>query len=208
MARHCRTRHPWLPVARRGRPKLTPDNPHADHEAQAVLEVVASTDGREHLTPSTGVVPSTGVALSPLDLLATVASAATPLPTNDQSTVQMAPTSDPGVAKAPPAVPQDQAAADAKEVSAMDVTPARSTGVAPALPRPIEPRHPPAAASDADDEQTMEIAPAPSTGTAADPPSTGTDTGTHASGELPIFLFQSHFHFLFQICLATLYLML
>ena len=55
------------------------------------------------------------------------------------------------------------------DVLAMDVTPARSTGVAPALPRPIVPRHPPAAASDADDEQTTETVAAPNTGPAADP---------------------------------------
>ena len=83
MARHCRTRHPWLPVARQGRPKLTPENRYADHEAQALVEVVASTNGREQLAPCTGVLPNTSVDLSPLDLLATVASAATPLPTND-----------------------------------------------------------------------------------------------------------------------------
>ena len=105
MARHCRTRPMWLPVARQGRPKLTPENRHADHEAQALVEVVASTNGREQLAPCTGVLPNTSVDLSPLDLLATVASAATPLPTNDQSIVKMTPTSDPGVAPAPPSVP-------------------------------------------------------------------------------------------------------
>ena len=74
------------PVAARGSarsPKLTPENRYADHEAQALVEVVASTNGREQLAPCTGVLPNTSVDLSPLDLLATVASAATPLPTND-----------------------------------------------------------------------------------------------------------------------------
>ena len=53
------------PVARQGRPKLTPENRHADHEAQALVEVVASTNGREQLAPCTGVLPNTSVDLPP-----------------------------------------------------------------------------------------------------------------------------------------------
>ena len=63
VARHCRARHPWLPVARQGRPKLTPENRRADHQAQAQVEVVASTNRREQVAPCAGVVPDSGMAV-------------------------------------------------------------------------------------------------------------------------------------------------
>ena len=103
-ARHCQRKHPWLPVARVGRPGR-PEHCHADCESQAPLKTMAAADGQF-------AVPEAGVTLSPLEVLAAVAVAAI---TDEQSVVQTSPTSASCVASALLEGPQGPAASTATE---------------------------------------------------------------------------------------------